>query len=375
MSDLGQQLKDARTQKGLSLEDVQEMTKIRKRYLEAIEQGDFKVLPGSFYVRAFIKTYAEAVGLDPEVLLESHPKDVPAAEPESVMEPVLTKRSARNAERGGAAGRGEGSKGLSTALMWTFPILILIIVAIVYINSTKGNDTTAGDDQKPDTAATTKPADNAGTAKDNEEPTGTTGGGTQDAGTSDGDEQTPEETDPAASTPGEVTPPDESTNGQDAEETDSGTAAGGETDNGANAEETQPGTPGDGTGAGDAENGETDTEEPGTGQENTTGSTIVTQAGQQGKTTVYQVQPTSGGTAKITIAATGMSWLEVYRGSTSGERLYYQNTEAGENMSFDIDSQGLYIKSGYSPVTAITIDGQPITDGKTTSRFQINLVN
>ena len=48
MSELGQQLREARLQKGMSLDDVQEMTKIRKRYLEAIEAGDYKVLPGSF---------------------------------------------------------------------------------------------------------------------------------------------------------------------------------------------------------------------------------------------------------------------------------------------------------------------------------------
>lgn len=70
MSELGQQLKEARLQKGLSLDDVQEMTKIRKRYLEAIETGDYKVLPGSFYVRAFIKTYAETVGLNPDEILK-----------------------------------------------------------------------------------------------------------------------------------------------------------------------------------------------------------------------------------------------------------------------------------------------------------------
>lgn len=77
MSELGQQLREARLQKGMSLDDVQEMTKIRKRYLEAIEAGDYKVLPGSFYVRAFIKTYAETVGLNPDELLEGHKKTYP----------------------------------------------------------------------------------------------------------------------------------------------------------------------------------------------------------------------------------------------------------------------------------------------------------
>ncbi|MCQ4087251.1 helix-turn-helix domain-containing protein [Saccharibacillus sp. JS10] len=367
MSDLGQQLKEARLQKGLSLEDVQEVTKIRKRYLEAIEQGDFKVLPGSFYVRAFIKTYAEAVDLDPEALLQNHPKDVPAVETENVMEPVLTKRSARTSggsggnggsSRGGSA-RGEGSKGLSTALMWTFPILILLIVGIVYFNNTKDNKPETAATPTEETATSQQPADNS-TAEPATDETATppaTGGGTQDPTT---DTSTDE---PATDTPDTTTPPatgDTTTEPPaDGTGTDTGTTEG------------DPATPGtdEGTQTGEEGTGET------AGTPNTSGSTIVTPAGQEGKTTVFNAQPAQGGAVKVTINASGLSWLEVYRGSTSGERLYYQNTEAGEALTFDLDAQGLYIKSGYSPYTDIRIDGQQITDGKTTSRFKVNLTN
>lgn len=363
MSDLGQQLKDARMQKGLSLEDVQEMTKIRKRYLEAIEQGDFKVLPGSFYVRAFIKTYAEAVDLDPELLLQNHPKDVPAAEPENVMEPVLTKRSARTSAGGGGGparsggGRGEGSKGLSTALMWTFPILILLIVGIVYFNNTKDAPETAGTGEE---TTAQQPADNSTTEPAGEEAAdpGTTGGGTQTPSTDTPAVET--ETDTPTGTETTTPPADGTETGTEqppADGTETGTTEG-----------TDPATPGT-----DEEAGQTE-EETGT-TPNTSGSTVVTPAGQEGKTTVFNAQPTQGGAVKVTINASGMSWLEVYRGSTSGEKLYYQNTEGGEALTFDLDAQGLYIKSGYSPVTDIRIDGQPITDGKTTSRFKVNLVN
>lgn len=373
MSDLGQQLKDARMQKGLSLEDVQEMTKIRKRYLEAIEQGDFKVLPGSFYVRAFIKTYAEAVDLDPELLLQNHPKDVPAAEPENVMEPVLTKRSARTSASGGGGarsggGRGEGSKGLSTALMWTFPILILLIVGIVYFNNTKDAPETVGTGEE---TTAQQPADNSTTEPAGEEAAdpGTTGGGAQTPSTEtpavETGTDTPEGTDattPPADGTDTTTPP--------AEGTDTATPPADGTETGTT-EGTDPATPGTDEAG---QTGEEGTE--GTGMApNTSGSTVVTPAGQEGKTTVFDAQPAQGGSVKVTINASGMSWLEVYRGSTSGEKLYYQNTEGGEALTFDLDAQGLYIKSGYSPVTDIRIDGQPITDGKTTSRFKVNLVN
>ncbi|MFL6517543.1 MAG: helix-turn-helix domain-containing protein, partial [Bacillus sp. (in: firmicutes)] len=55
MTELGNRLKEARLAKGLSLDDLQSMTKIQKRYLIGIEEGNYASMPGNFYVRAFIK--------------------------------------------------------------------------------------------------------------------------------------------------------------------------------------------------------------------------------------------------------------------------------------------------------------------------------
>src|SRR5699024_820231 len=51
-----------------------------KRYLQAIEQGNFQTLPGTFYARAFIKEFANAVGLDADLLLEEHKGEIPVPE-------------------------------------------------------------------------------------------------------------------------------------------------------------------------------------------------------------------------------------------------------------------------------------------------------
>ncbi|WP_141433483.1 RodZ family helix-turn-helix domain-containing protein [Bacillus sp. 03113] len=78
MSELGNRLKEARLSKGLSLDDLQNATKIQKRYLVGIEEGNYSMMPGKFYVRAFIKQYAEAVGIEIEELLVEFKDEIPA---------------------------------------------------------------------------------------------------------------------------------------------------------------------------------------------------------------------------------------------------------------------------------------------------------
>ncbi|EEM82550.1 Transcriptional regulator [Bacillus thuringiensis serovar huazhongensis BGSC 4BD1] len=80
VTELGQKLKEAREAKGLSIDQLHEITKIQKRHLVAIEEGNYDVLPGAFYARAFIKQYADVVGLNGEELLVEHQSTIPQSE-------------------------------------------------------------------------------------------------------------------------------------------------------------------------------------------------------------------------------------------------------------------------------------------------------
>ena len=71
-SAIGQELQQARLDKGLSLDDIQQSTKIQKRYLAAIESGQFDQLPGAFYERAFVRQYATAVGIDAVAFMQKY---------------------------------------------------------------------------------------------------------------------------------------------------------------------------------------------------------------------------------------------------------------------------------------------------------------
>jgi len=64
MNKVGEILKEERLKKGLKLEEVEENTKIRKKYLEAIERGEYVSLGGVAYIFGFVGTYSSFLGLD-----------------------------------------------------------------------------------------------------------------------------------------------------------------------------------------------------------------------------------------------------------------------------------------------------------------------
>lgn len=65
LAQLGEFLKGAREKKGLSLDDVEKATHIRRQYLEALEKNNLKAMPSPVTTRGFIKNYADFLGLDP----------------------------------------------------------------------------------------------------------------------------------------------------------------------------------------------------------------------------------------------------------------------------------------------------------------------
>jgi cytoskeletal protein RodZ len=63
---VGSALRRAREVRGLSLDEAARDTRLRTDQLDALERGDFDVLPGEVYVRASLRTYASYLGLDPD---------------------------------------------------------------------------------------------------------------------------------------------------------------------------------------------------------------------------------------------------------------------------------------------------------------------
>ena len=78
MSSIGQQLKQARESRGLSIKQVVQATRIRAHYLEDMETDDFSTLPSAAQARGFLRSYADFLGLNADDLI-SRQRNEPAS--------------------------------------------------------------------------------------------------------------------------------------------------------------------------------------------------------------------------------------------------------------------------------------------------------
>ena len=72
MFDIGSSLREARLRQDLDFPELEERTKIRPKYLRALEDEQFDILPAPTYVRGFLRSYAEALGLDGQPFVDEY---------------------------------------------------------------------------------------------------------------------------------------------------------------------------------------------------------------------------------------------------------------------------------------------------------------
>src|SRR5919202_4832120 len=72
MPQIGETLRDARMRAKIDVSDVEAATKIRAKYLRALENEEWRLLPGPTFVRSFLRTYADYLGLDSKLLVEEY---------------------------------------------------------------------------------------------------------------------------------------------------------------------------------------------------------------------------------------------------------------------------------------------------------------
>jgi transcriptional regulator with XRE-family HTH domain len=131
-SGIGATLREARSRRKLDLAEVEAAIKIRVRYLQAIENEEWDVLPGVAYTRGFIRTYAIHLGLDGERLADEYKRTVTVAAGE---------RTPKRVEPVPASARGERRR-VSGGLLATGVVLALAALAVA-IGLVGGEDGTS----------------------------------------------------------------------------------------------------------------------------------------------------------------------------------------------------------------------------------------
>jgi transcriptional regulator with XRE-family HTH domain len=141
---IGETLRQARLAKGIELAQVEERTKLRVRYLRALEAEDWEALPGDAYARGFLRTYGDYLGLDGLALVEEYRRLVPPPEAEQPVEPLL-ERGRRPMGSGLGLSPG-GVAGLAVAG---------VIVVLLILGLTGGSGDDEGKPKGPDRQAAT----------------------------------------------------------------------------------------------------------------------------------------------------------------------------------------------------------------------------
>ena len=127
--EIGKKLQKARQAKGYTLDDLQQITKIQKRYLIAIEDEKFDELPGDFYVRAFVKQYADTVGLDGDDLLKEYEDDLPKAKTAEYSDHIAQAVESRASQRKTIGNQVSRSRRYVPTIIITV-VIILVLAAI-----------------------------------------------------------------------------------------------------------------------------------------------------------------------------------------------------------------------------------------------------
>ena len=109
MADIGSLLRETRIRKKIDITTVEDATKIRAKYLRALENEEWVVLPGPTYVKTFLRTYAQFLGLDPRLLVEEYSARFEEPEDLEVAAFAPRRRLPDTARRVGPPSRGVGA--------------------------------------------------------------------------------------------------------------------------------------------------------------------------------------------------------------------------------------------------------------------------
>src|SRR5262249_28009745 len=148
MTDIGTTLREARIRARIDMSEVEARTKIRAKYLRAIENEEWDLLPGPVYVKSFLRTYGDFLGLDSRSLVDEYKRQYERPS-DGEMRPIST--LSRERER---AARGPRIPPWLVVGV----VLIGIVAALWFVGSRNNNNNSASNNSNnPNTTAAQQP--------------------------------------------------------------------------------------------------------------------------------------------------------------------------------------------------------------------------
>ncbi len=147
MAEIGSLLRETRMRERIDITTVESATKIRAKYLRALENEEWDQLPGPTFVRTFLRTYAEYLGLDPKMLVEDYKQRFERPGPQDLM--PFGPRSGRRPPR--------APRGVPPWML--IGVAVVLLIGVLFALGSFGDDSSGGGNAAEATpTATAKPS-------------------------------------------------------------------------------------------------------------------------------------------------------------------------------------------------------------------------
>jgi cytoskeleton protein RodZ len=133
MPEIGELLRETRMRRRIDMTEVEAATKIRAKYLRALENEEWDLLPGPTFVKTFLRTYAEYLELDPRMLVEEYRQryERPSTQDLRPFKPGAARQRQRRPPR---------RRGPSPPLLLAVGVIVVLLAVLFVIGSKWGND-------------------------------------------------------------------------------------------------------------------------------------------------------------------------------------------------------------------------------------------
>jgi cytoskeleton protein RodZ len=146
MAEIGATLREARMRAHIDVSEIEAQTKIRAKYLRALENEEWDLLPGPTFVKSFLRTYATALGLDGKVLVEEFRLSQEPLD-DGDFQPIVS--TPRRTPTGRKATRGPDSSRGYRAAIGAVSVVIVLLVVLLLTNGSSNNSTSTNDSHTP----------------------------------------------------------------------------------------------------------------------------------------------------------------------------------------------------------------------------------